>query len=123
MSESQTEDSTLECEKPRFFIPLMFLGGFYGGFTFAVRGGVFCNAQTACAIALAEMNWKKAIYCLIPMNAYTMGIILSEIIGTPARKYMKMRWDTILIGIEMIIVIVLGFITDNAPYQISHGSI
>lgn len=122
--ESQnSEDALLECEKPRIFLPLTFLGGFYGGFTYAVRGGVFCNAQTAnfvlCAIALSHRDWNKAVYYLIPMTAYMIGIILSEIIGSPVRKYMKMRWDTILIGIEIIIVFALGLIPDNASYQIS----
>lgn len=116
-------ETLLECEKPRVFFPLTFLGGFYGGFTYAVRGGVFCNAQTAnfvlCAIALANGDWKTAVYYLIPMTAYIMGIILSEIIGNPARKYMKLRWDTILIGIEIVIVFALGLIPDSAPYQIS----
>lgn len=119
----ESDDTLLECERPRVYIPLTFLGGFYGGFTYAVRGGVFCNAQTAnfvlCAIALAHTDWGRAIYYLIPMTAYTLGIILSEIIGSPARKYLKMRWDTILIGFEILIVFILGLIPDNAPYQIS----
>ncbi len=123
-SESQSsEDDLLECEKPRVFLPLMFLGGFYGGLTYAVRGGVFCNAQTAnfvlCAIALSHRDWNKAVYFLIPMTAYMLGIIISEIIGSPVRKYMKMRWDNILIGIEIIIVFILGWIPDTAPYQFS----
>lgn len=122
-NESLIDGPLLECEKPRVFLPLTFLGGFYGGFTYAVRGGVFCNAQTAnfvlCAIALAGRDWNQAVYYLIPMSAYTLGITLSEIIGSPARKYMKMRWDTILIGVEILIVFVLGFIPDSAPFQIS----
>lgn len=116
-------DDLLECEKPRVFFPLTFLGGFYGGFTYAVRGGVFCNAQTAnfvlCAIALSHGDWHGAFYYFIPMTAYILGIMLSEIIGNPVRKYMKMRWDTILIGIEIVIVLALGLIPDSAPYQIS----
>ncbi len=36
-----------------------------------------------------------------------------------ARKRMRLRWDTILIGIEIVIVLILGLIPDSAPYQIS----
>ena len=61
----------------------------------------------------------KAVYYLIPMTAYALGIILSEIIGSPARKCLKMRWDTILVGVEILIVFILGLIPDSAPYQIS----
>ena len=57
------DEPLLECERPRVYIPLTFLGGFYGGFTYAVRGGVFCNVQTAnfvlCAIALANADWGR----------------------------------------------------------------
>jgi uncharacterized membrane protein YoaK (UPF0700 family) len=41
------ENDYLECEKKTSFFILMFVGGFFGAFTFSVRGGVFCNAQTA----------------------------------------------------------------------------
>lgn len=41
------EFKSLECEKRYVFFLLMFVGGFLGGFTYSIRGGVFCNAQTA----------------------------------------------------------------------------
>lgn len=42
-----TEEDALECEKWWTFLLLMFVGGFFGAFTYSIRGGVFCNAQTA----------------------------------------------------------------------------
>ena len=33
-------------EKNRYFFALIFVAGFFGAFTFCLRGGVFCNAQT-----------------------------------------------------------------------------
>ena len=41
------EFESLECEKRYVFFLLMFVGGFLGGFTYSMIGGVFCNAQTA----------------------------------------------------------------------------
>ena len=34
-------------EKLWFFALLIFSGGFYGGYTYSLRGQVFANAQTA----------------------------------------------------------------------------
>lgn len=115
--------SLLECEKPRVYLLLMLLGGFYGGFTYAVRGGVFCNAQTAnfvlCAIKLARKDWGGAFYYVIPMMAYTAGIMVSELIAEPIKRRLKLRWETVLIGVEIVIVFGLGLIPDSAPFQIS----
>ena len=97
----------LECEKRWVFLVLIFVAGFYGGYTLSVRGGVFCNAQTAnmalFAVALGKGEWSRAAYYLIPMSAYLLGTIVSE---------------ALLTLIEIIAVIVVGFIPRSAPDQI-----
>ena len=76
------EEVFLECEKRWVFGLLMLVGGFFGGFTYTIRGGVFCNAQTAnvvlFAIELGRMNWHGALYYVIPISAYLLGAFLSE---------------------------------------------
>ena len=113
----------LECEKRWVFLVLIFVAGFYGGYTLSVRGGVFCNAQTAnmalFAIGIATGDWAQAGYYLIPMSAYLLGTIVSEALPKPLRKTHLMRWDTVLTLIEIIVVIVVGFIPHSAPHQIS----
>ena len=37
----------------------MGVAGFYGAFTYSIRGGVFCNAQTANFVLFA-MAWAMA---------------------------------------------------------------
>ena len=112
----------LECEKRWVFLVLIFVAGFYGGYTLSVRGGAFCNAQTAnmalFAVALGTGNWSRAAYYLIPMSAYLLGTIVSEAVPKPLRKTHLMRWDTVLTMIEIIVVIVVGFIPRSAPDQI-----
>ena len=112
----------LECEKRWVFLVLIFVAGFYGGYTLSVRGGVFCNAQTAnmalFAVALGKGEWSQAAYYLIPMSAYLLGTIVSEAVPKPLRKTHLMRWDTGLTLIEIIVVIVVGFIPRSAPDQI-----
>ena len=112
----------LECEKRWVFLVLIFVAGFYGGYTLSVRGGAFCNAQTAnmalFAVAVAKANWPMAGYYLIPMSAYLLGTIVSEALPKPFRKIHLMRWDTFFTMIEIVVVIVVGFIPATAPHQI-----
>ena len=105
------------------YLLLMLTAGFYGGYTYTVRGGVFCNAQTAnfvlFAMALGDGLWKKALYYLIPMSAYFLGAFLSEAANTAQRQRWPIRWETALVGVEMLVVVLLGLLPETAPYQIS----
>lgn len=120
---AENKEIYLECEKEWIFITLMFVGGFYGAFTYSIRGGVFCNAQTAnfvlFAMAAGKRHWLEAVYYLIPMSAYLLGAIVSEAVPKPMKKKLTIRWDTLLILIEMIVVVILGFLPESAPFQIS----
>ena len=124
--EKNTEEY-LECERNWVFALLIFVGGYYGVYTFLMRGGVFCNAQTAnfvlFAIELGNMNWSKAAYYLIPMFAYLAGAFVSEAIPTKLIKIKFLRWDTLLIATELVFILALGFVPDSAPYQISQIAI
>lgn len=72
----------LTCERRHVFFVLMGVAGFFGAFTYSIRGGIFCNAQTAnfvlFAMALGNAQWKHALYFLIPMSAYFLGAVISE---------------------------------------------
>jgi uncharacterized membrane protein YoaK (UPF0700 family) len=117
----------LECEKHWLFWMLILVGGFYGAYTYTVRGGIFCNAQTAnvvlLSMALGTHNWKRALYLLLPISAYLLGAIVSEILAKDIKKYHILRWDTILIGIDMIVVFILGALPKSAPDQICQVSL
>lgn len=113
----------LECEKLWVFALLMAVGGYLGAFTYTIRGGVFSNAQTGnlvlLGIALGDGNWSKVLYLLIPISAYFLGAIISEVIAGPIKKLRLIRWDTLFITIEIIAIIILGLIPESAPYQIT----
>lgn len=113
----------LECERWHIFALLMLVGGFFGGYTYCVRGGIFCNAQTAnfvlFGMALGGGDLAQAGYLLIPMAAYFAGTVLSEAVAGTIRRFGIIRWDTLFVIIEMAAVLVMGFIPDSAPYQIS----
>lgn len=121
------KEEYLECEKRWVFGVLIFIAGFYGAFTYSIRGGVFCNAQTAnfvlFAMELGKKNFSNALYYLIPMCAYLLGAVFSEALPNPIKKMHAVRWDTLLIVLEIIVVIVLGFLPESAPFQISQIAI
>lgn len=120
------EKQYLECEKLWVFAMLIFVAGFYGAYTLSVRGGVFCNAQTGnmalFGVALGSGNWSKALYYLIPMSGYLLGSMVSEAIPRHVRRF-RLRWDTLLTLIEIVVVAVLGFIPATAPDQICQVAI
>ncbi len=121
------EDGFLECERLRTFIFLMAVGGFFGAYTYVMKGGVFCNAQTANFVMLAvqagHMNWSRALYYFIPISAYLLGTVLSEFLPKRVNRLRIMRWDTFFVAFEMLCVLALGFVPDDLPPQICQVSI
>lgn len=127
MNTDKNEETLLECERWWIFALLMTISGYFGAFTYAIRGGVFCNAQTAnfvlFAMELGNRHWMKALYYIIPMSAYFLGTVISESLPVYVKKFHLLRWDTLLIGIEIIVVLFLGFLPEHAPFQITQVAI
>lgn len=128
MDQKKNKEVTyLECEKQYIFYLLIFAGGVFGGYTFVMRGGVFCNAQTAnlvmLAIHLGQGDFKGAAYYFLPFLAYLSGTMISEALAFRIKKMKLMRWDTLLVGIEAIVTFALGFIPSQAPDQICQISL
>jgi uncharacterized membrane protein YoaK (UPF0700 family) len=101
MKNESGENEYLECEKWWVFALMMLVGGYFGAFAYSIRGGAFCNAQTAnfvlFAMALGDRNWKHALYFLIPMSAYFMGAFISESVAYRIKKFQLIRWDTLFV--------------------------
>lgn len=125
--QSPEQHEYLTCEKNWVFILLMFVGGCLGAFTYSIRGGVFCNAQTGnmllMGMAAGRGEWHEALYYFIPMSAYTLGALISEGIAGPIKKLHFLRWDTIFVMIEAAAVILLGLLPETAPYQITQVAV
>ena len=117
----------LECERWWILAILMYIGGFFGGYTYTCRGGIFCNAQTAnfvlLAMSIGNGDWAMVKYLIIPITAYFLGAVVSEWLAGSIKRFKLIRWDTLLILIEMIVVVILGFIPDSAPFQISQVAV
>lgn len=52
-----------------------------------------------------------------------MGAFTSELLPGPVKHSLPIRWDTLLIAIEMLPVLGLGFVPETAPVQISQVTI
>ena len=122
LDENTEEIEFLECEKKWVYWCLIVVAGWFGAYTFLLRGGVFCNAQTANVVlfgmALGERDWTRATYLLVPISAYFAGAFVSEYLGKTVKRLHFLRWDTILIGLEVIVVVLLGLLPKDAPDQI-----
>lgn len=117
----------LMCERKWVYHILIVVAGFFGAYTYLLRGNIFCNAQTGnvvlMGLALGEGNWGEAVYYLIPIFSYLAGAFVSELFPNTVKRHLPIRWDTLLIAIEMAAVIVLGFLPESAPVQISQVTI
>ncbi len=117
----------LMCERKEIYHVLMVVAGFFGAYTYLLRGSVFCNAQTGNVVlmgmALGAGKWKEALYYLIPISAYTLGAFVSELLPNPVKHHLPVRWDTMLIAIEMLAALALGFVPLSAPVQIAQVTI
>ena len=124
---TQAAPAYLACEKRHTFFLLMLAAGWLGAFTYNLRGGVFCNAQTAnfvlMAMALGKGQWAHGAYFLIPIGAYLAGAVLSEALPLRVRRLGLVRWDTLLVGVEALVVFLLGLLPETAPFQISQVAI
>lgn len=119
MNTTTNHTQYLVCEQKWVYVLLMGAAGMMGAYTFNLRGGVFCNAQTAnfvmMAVAFGQRQWLDGCYYLIPIFAYFSGAFLSEILPSPVKRLKFLRWDTYLIGFEILILLIIGLIPLHWP--------
>ncbi len=104
----------LTCEKKGVFLLLMIAAGMMGAYTYNLRGNVFCNAQTAnvvlMAMAFGKGEWRQGLYYVLPITAYVAGAFFSDFLPNPVKKMRLLRWDTFLVGVEIIVLFIVGWI-------------
>jgi uncharacterized membrane protein YoaK (UPF0700 family) len=99
-------------------ILLAIVGGYLDAYSYISRGGVFANAQTGnivlMGIHLAEGAWRKTLYYMIPIVAFIIGILLSELIKTVYKNKTYIHWRQIVILIEIFVIVVVAFIPEGS---------
>lgn len=83
--------------------------------------------RSFCAVVSSAMHrrqmssssqWHSAAYLLPPIDVYFFGSFLSEWMGKTIKRMHFLRWDTLLIALEMCAVVFLAFIPAVWPDQI-----
>lgn len=89
-------------------------GGFQDAYTYNVRDEVFSNAQTGNIVLMSqhlmEGDWRTALHYLFPLLAFALGVFVAEQIGHRYKTYTKLHWRQIVVAIELVLLIIVGFI-------------
>lgn len=95
---------------------LAMVGGFLDAYTYVGRGGVLANAQTGnivlFGINLAKGSLAGCLHYLIPIIAFTLGIITAELIHKRL-SYSTIHWRQMIIAFEIIVLLIVFFLPEQ----------
>lgn len=109
------EEKRLQMSESFFLTAILaIVGGFLDAYSYLMRGHVFANAQTGnivlFGVYLEKRNFTQAIYYLVPILAFAVGIILVEIVKHFYKEEHKIHWRQRIVAFELILVTIVGFI-------------
>lgn len=116
---------------------LAMTGGFLEAYTYLLKGGVFCNAQTGnvamMGVKFAQGNYLGAAYYLIPMTFYALGITLTVRgpIHIRTGRYVRavrqgqadgyrLTWEVVYILVQMAVLTLLSVLPPELPDSCWH---
>ena len=109
---------SVTAESVRLGILLAVVGGFLDAYTYIGHGGVFANAQTGNIVLLAinatNGNYTQAFYSFLPIVAFILGVLVSEAIKSKLLSNSIDNWQIVVIGIEIIVLSLIGFMPKGA---------
>lgn len=101
----------------RIGIILALAGGFMDAYSYIARGGVFANAQTGnillMGINIAEGKWIEAFNYLIPILAFTVGIICADNTQYKMTEKKLLHWRQISVLLEALTLLFVYFIPQS----------
>lgn len=107
----------------RFALLITAACGFLDSYTYLARGHVFANAQTGnvilFAVDMSERRFADALAHVWPLLAFLVGVSLSSHIKSGRVEQLvphPIRWT---IGIQAVILAVVGFVPDTVSPTIS----
>lgn len=108
-------------------ILLATVGGFLDIYTYLLKGNVFANAQTGnivlLGLQLANHNYQKALYYILPITAFFIGIVISEFIKLKFTNNQYLKWEHLILIIEIIILAIIAFEPKQLPHLICNVTI
>lgn len=95
-------------------ILLTVTGGFLDAYTYLFRGGVFANGQTGnlvlLGISLAERDFHRVSYYMLPICAFLLGVFLTENIHQRISNTSFIKWRHIILLLEILLLFICIFI-------------
>lgn len=96
---------------------LAVVGGFLDAYTYVLRGGVLANAQTGnmvfLVINLTERNFKQALFYLIPILFFVVGVFIVEKIRFWKHSPSALHWQQIVLVLELVLLFIISFIPNS----------
>lgn len=90
------------------------VGGFLDAYTYLCRGGVFANAQTGNIVLfglhLAEGRWAQALFCLVPIAAFFLGVYVTEALKSRSRPTGRLHWRQRAVAVEFAVLAVVSLL-------------
>ena len=98
---------------------LALVGGFLDAYTYLLRGGVFANAQTGnivlLAVNIAQKQWTKAGYYLIPIVAFAAGGFMTNLLREQLKKNGFLKFEHCILLFEAGLLLLIGFLPKECP--------
>lgn len=108
-------------------ILLAIVGGFLDIYTYILKGHVFANAQTGnmvlMGLKIANHDFQGALYYLLPISAFFLGIVISEFIKHKTNNTQYLQWEHLILIIEIIILTIIAFIPKYIPHLVCNVTI
>ena len=106
---------------------LAIVGGFLDAYTYILRGGVFANAQTGnmvlMGVRLADREFSKAFYYIIPIVAFSLGVFITELVKKHYTNRGFERFEHRIIAIEIILLLIVGVLPLSIPDSVINVTI
>lgn len=98
------------------------VGGFLDAYTF-VRHQVFANLQSGnvllfCVEATAQ-HWHRALLLLAPIAAFSAGVLLVEVLGTPSAQRLVQRPLRLVVTLQIALLALIAALPAGLPEQVT----
>ncbi|MFJ9732770.1 YoaK family protein [Streptomyces sp. NPDC101171] len=101
---------------------LAVVGGFLDAYTF-VRHHVFANLQSGnvllFCVEVTGRHWHRAVLLLIPVVAFSTGVLLVEVLGLSGVQRYVGRPLRLVVTLQIVLLALIAALPDSVPEQVT----